>query len=194
MFSERTSGRPATKWAKRAVIMPVGERTIILAVLTPIVGPRWTLWVLLVTGAIAAAYTLAGRLGRMLAGPGTGLGRLTWLGPAGARLVEQGGLVLLVGLIRPAALPGAYLLLAAIAIHQYDLVYRARLTGAGPDRARTALDRVPWPARVIVIAGLTLALGAGPLGWVLAGLGGLLGVAAAVDSVQWWRSFVRSGL
>ena len=55
------------KWAKRAVIMPVGERTIILAVLAPIVGPRWTLWVLLVTGCIAAAYTLAGRLGRMLA-------------------------------------------------------------------------------------------------------------------------------
>ena len=73
-LSERTSARPALKWAKRAVVMPVGERTIILAVLAPIVGPRWTLWVLLVTGCIAAAYTLAGRLGRMAraarAGPG----------------------------------------------------------------------------------------------------------------------------
>ena len=66
-LSERTSGRPALKWAKRAVVMPVGERTIILAVLTPIIGPRWTLWVLLVTGCIAAAYTLVGRLGRMAA-------------------------------------------------------------------------------------------------------------------------------
>jgi Family of unknown function (DUF5941) len=193
-MSERTSARPALLWAKRAVVMPVGERTIALAVLAPIVGPRWTLWVLLVTGCIAAAYTLVGRLGRMLARPGDLSARLGWLAPSLARVVEPGGLVLLVGLIRPAALPGAYLLLAAIAFHQYDVVYRRRLTGAGPDRARTWLDLVPWPIRVVVIAALTLLLGAGPLGWVLTVLGVVFGLAAVADSAAWWRSFVRSGL
>jgi phosphatidylglycerophosphate synthase len=193
-MSERTSARPALLWAKRAVIMPVGERTIVLAVLAPIVGPRWTLWVLLVTGCIAAAYTLVGRLGRMLARPGGLSARLGWLVPALARVVEPGGLVLLVGLTRPAALPGAYLLLAAVAFHQYDVVYRRRLTGAGPDRARTWLDLVPWPVRVVVIAALTLLLGAGPLGWVLTALGVVFGLAAVADSTAWWRTFVRSGL
>jgi hypothetical protein len=37
-------------------------------------------------------------------------------------------------------------------------------------------------------------MSAGPLGWVLAGLGAALGLAAVADSVIWWRSFVRSGL
>jgi phosphatidylglycerophosphate synthase len=193
-MSERSSARPALMWAKRAVIMPVGERTIVLAVLAPIVGPRWTLWVLLVTGCIAAAYTTAGRLGRMLARPGDSWARLGWLAPSSARLVEQGGLALLVGLTRPAALPGAYLLLAAIAFHQYDVVYRRRLTGADPGRARTGLDRLPWPIRVLFIAALALLLAAGPLGWVLAGLGAVFGLAAVADSAAWWRSFVRSGL
>jgi phosphatidylglycerophosphate synthase len=193
-MSERTSARPALMWAKRAVTMPVGERTILLAVLAPIVGPRWTLWVLLVTGCIAAAYTTAGRLGRMLARTGDRSARLGWLAPALARLVEPGGLALLVGLTRPAALPAAYLLLAAIAFHQYDVVYRSRLTGAGPARARTWLDLVPWLVRVVVVAGLTLLLGAGPLGWVLTALGAAYGLAAVADGATWWRSFVRSGL
>jgi hypothetical protein len=37
-------------------------------------------------------------------------------------------------------------------------------------------------------------LGAGPLGWTLAVLGAVLGLAALADSATWWHSFVRSGL
>lgn len=186
-WSERTSARPALLWAKRAVIMPVGERTIILAVLVVAIGTRWALVVLLVLGGIAGLYTLAGRLGRRR-------GELGWLAPAGARAVEQGGLALLVALARPGALAAAYLLLAAVALHQYDVVYRRRLTGASADDARGPLDYVPWWARVVVVAVLTLLLPAHQLRWVLLTLAVLWAVAAAVDSVTWWRSFVRSGL
>ena len=181
-LSDRTSARPALRWAKRTVILPVGERTIALAVLVPLVGARWALGVLLVAGCLRP-YTLAGRWGRMR-------GKPLWLVPAGERAVEHGGLALLVGLLRPGALAAAYLLLAAIALHQYDVVYRRRLTGAvdveGP------LDRVPWWARVVVIAALTVLLPSDSLRWVLLGLGAALGLAAVADSVAWWRSFVRS--
>jgi phosphatidylglycerophosphate synthase len=192
-LSERTSGRPALRWAKRAVVMPVGERTIVLAVLAPILGARWALIVLLVAGCVAAAYTLAGRLGRMVTARGKD--RVRWLEPAAARAVEQGGLALLVGVHRPGALPGAYLLLAAVALHQYDVVYRRRLTGAvGEPADPGSLGRVPWPARVVVVAVLAVVLPATPLGWVLAALGAVLALAAVADSGSWWRSFVRSGL
>jgi phosphatidylglycerophosphate synthase len=184
-WSERTSGRPALLWAKRAVIMPVGERTIILAVLVVAIGIRRSLVVLLVLGGLAGLYTLAGRLGRLR-------GRLGWLLPAAERAVEQGGLALLVGLVRPGALAAAYLLLAAVALHQYDVVYRRRLTGAVV--SRRWLDLVPWWARVVVVGGLTLALPSHQLRWVLLGLGLAWALAAVADSVSWWRSFVRSGL
>ena len=59
-------------WAKRAVIMPVGERTLLLVALVPLVGVRWTLWLLLASGLVAAAYTTAGRLGRALASRSSG--------------------------------------------------------------------------------------------------------------------------
>jgi phosphatidylglycerophosphate synthase len=72
-WSQRTSARPAAKWAKRAVIMPVGERTLLLIVLAPLVGVRVTLALLLALGVVAAVWTTAGRLGRtVLAGRGAG--------------------------------------------------------------------------------------------------------------------------
>jgi phosphatidylglycerophosphate synthase len=184
-LSERTSARPALMWAKRTVILPVGERTIGLAVLAPLVGARWALGVLLVAGCLAGLYTLAGRWGRM-SGPGR------WLVPAGERAVEQGGLALLVALVRPGALAAAYLVLAAVALHQYDVVYRTRLTGS--KAVEGPLARIPWWTRVVVVAALTVALPSDSLRWVLFGLGVALGLAAVADSVAWWRSFVRSGL
>ena len=84
-LSESTSRVPAVMWAKRAVIMPVGERTLLLVALVPLVGVRWTLWLLLASGLVAAAYTTAGRLGRALASRAGGPPRLS----AADRLVGQ---------------------------------------------------------------------------------------------------------
>jgi phosphatidylglycerophosphate synthase len=185
-WSERTSARPALMWAKRAIIMPVGERTIALAVLVPIIGARAALWVLLVAGCIAAAYTTAGRLGRLLLGRG---GRsLRWLAPAARRLVAPAGVILLVALHRPDALPGAYLLLAVVAMHDYDLVFRRRLASApGAAQVRLAV----WAVGVLLVVLLTLVLPAGPLGWVFAVVGAAVGVVVVADSVRWWGSMAR---
>ncbi len=215
-WSGRTSSRPWLVWVKRSVILPVGERTIALAVLAPLVGARWALGLLLAGGCLSAAYTFAGRFGRLVLrrGPARprsavvgerlraqvdlGLlpvvapsGRLGWLTPAAARALEQGGLALLVGWHRPGALPAAYLLLAAVALHQYDVVYRQRLAEAGGDEGW--LGRVGWPVRVLVVGVLVLALPPAGLRAALLVLGVLAALLTALDSVTWWRSFVRSG-
>ena len=215
-LSESTSRVPAVMWAKRAVIMPVGERTLLLVVLVPLVGVRWTLWLLLASGVVAAAYTTAGRVGRAMASraavPSRGSaadrliaqcdaaplpaavmpvgGRFGWLSPALCRLVEQ---VLVVGLVAAAAgerlLPGAYAVLAVAAFRCYDLTYRQRLAAATlPD---DTLRRAGWPVRVVVVA-LVAALVTG--GAVGSGAGVVvLGVLAAVwflvalrASARWW--------
>jgi hypothetical protein len=105
--------------------------------------------------------------------------------------VEAGGLAALVGWHRPGALPAAYLLLAAVALHQYDLVYRRRLTGSAGQPG--VLDRLVWPVRVVVVAVLAVLLPEDALTAVLAVLGAILLVAGGVDSVRWWGRFVRSG-
>ncbi|MEO3752106.1 DUF5941 domain-containing protein [Streptomyces sp. B6B3] len=51
-----------TVWLRRMVVLPIGERWALIAVLTALTTPRTTLVVLLVAGGFAACYTTAGRL------------------------------------------------------------------------------------------------------------------------------------
>ncbi|MGP4111897.1 DUF5941 domain-containing protein [Streptomyces sp. 4N509B] len=51
-----------TVWLRRAIVLPIGERWALLAVLTALTTPRTALTVLLVAGGLAACYTTAGRL------------------------------------------------------------------------------------------------------------------------------------
>jgi phosphatidylglycerophosphate synthase len=185
-WSDRTNERPALMWAKRAVILPVGERTLLLIVLAPLAGVRVTLLVLLALGVVAAGWTTAGRLGRTRAA-GQGL---RWLVPALERVVEQGLVALLVVEVRPTALPGAYAWLAVVAFGSYDLVYRQRLTGD-----RTSGTRSPglpwWWARAALV--LLVLLVTGPrAGAVLTVLAALLAVALAWASGRFWWRWVPS--
>jgi hypothetical protein len=66
-LSERTSGSPALLWLKRVVIMPIGERWLVLSAGAVLLGPRSTLWLLLALSAIAATYTTSGRVLRSVA-------------------------------------------------------------------------------------------------------------------------------
>jgi len=66
-LSERTSGTPALLWLKRVVIMPIGERWLVLSAGAALLGPRPTLWLLLALSAVAATYTTSGRLLRSVA-------------------------------------------------------------------------------------------------------------------------------
>ncbi|HEX5566172.1 MAG TPA: DUF5941 domain-containing protein [Streptomyces sp.] len=57
-----------TVWARRMIVLPIGERWALIAVLTAFTTPRTTLTVLLAGCAFAACYTTAGRVLRSLAG------------------------------------------------------------------------------------------------------------------------------
>ncbi|HET8615709.1 MAG TPA: CDP-alcohol phosphatidyltransferase family protein [Actinomycetales bacterium] len=218
-WSDRTSDRPALKWAKRAVIMPVGERTLLLVVLAPLAGVRLTLTVLLVLGVVAAAWTTAGRVGRALdaAVPGDGddqgtrtarlraqldaapapaaggllISRAGWLLPAAARALEQGVVAALVAWLAPEALPWAFAWLAVVAFGLYDLVYRQRL--AGTAGVQGLLNGVPfgWPLRLLLVLVVLLAAGA-HAGAVLGAAGGLLAVLLLVSSGRFWAAPVLS--
>jgi phosphatidylglycerophosphate synthase len=55
-----------TVWARRMIVLPIGERWAMIAVLTALTTPRITFYALLVGCACAATYTTAGRVLRSL--------------------------------------------------------------------------------------------------------------------------------
>lgn len=55
-----------TVWVRRMIVLPIGERWAMIAVLTAVTTPRITFSVLLIGCALAAAYTTAGRVLRSL--------------------------------------------------------------------------------------------------------------------------------
>ncbi|MFX4292830.1 DUF5941 domain-containing protein [Streptomyces bohaiensis] len=59
-----------TVWARRMIVLPIGERWALIAVLTALTTPRVTFVVLLAAGAFAACYTTAGRVLRSARRPG----------------------------------------------------------------------------------------------------------------------------
>jgi phosphatidylglycerophosphate synthase len=64
VFFER---RPWMKWAKRVLVLPIGERFALISLTAALWGPRTTFTALLVWGTIAATYTTAGRVLRSIA-------------------------------------------------------------------------------------------------------------------------------
>nr|WP_270886436.1 CDP-alcohol phosphatidyltransferase family protein [Pedococcus sp. 5OH_020] len=216
-LSEATSRRPPLLWAKRAVILPVGERTVLLVAGVPLLGARAALAGLLAWGLVAAAYTTAGRLARAWAARGRtdeeAAARLTsqcdgtpwrhwpvggvlgWLCPAACRLTE---VLAVVGVCAWAGgdglFEGAYAALAAAAFRGYDVAYRQRLTGVA--QPRDALTWCGWPVRVAVVALIGVGVRADVL--VVSGdtvliLGAAAwGLAALVVNAVWWRARPRS--
>ncbi|MGI5439185.1 DUF5941 domain-containing protein [Streptomyces shenzhenensis] len=61
-LSDRLDGVGWTVWLRRMIVLPIGERWAMIAVLTAVTTPRITFYVLLVGCAFAAAYTTAGRV------------------------------------------------------------------------------------------------------------------------------------
>ncbi|MFF7394434.1 DUF5941 domain-containing protein [Streptomyces scabiei] len=200
-----------TVWVRRMIVLPIGERWAMIAVLTALTTPRVTFYALLIGCAFAATYTTAGRvlrsltrkaqrtdraaraladladtgplaegLARLLPGPprGTALisaafgavavvtaawvwgaswqvvamaalyvglsaeaverslkGPLDWLIPPLFRAAEYGVVLLLAAKADVnGALPAAFGLVAAVAYHHYDTVYRIRGDAGAPPR------------------------------------------------------------
>ena len=59
--------QPWRKWAKRIIVLPIGERFALISLTAALAGPRTTFVSLLVWGAIAATYTTTGRVLRSFA-------------------------------------------------------------------------------------------------------------------------------
>jgi hypothetical protein len=50
------------KWAKRSLVLPIGERFALISLTAALAGPRVTFTALLAWGSVAALYTMTGRI------------------------------------------------------------------------------------------------------------------------------------
>ncbi|MGW3106454.1 DUF5941 domain-containing protein [Streptomyces sp. NPDC001100] len=97
-----------TVWVRRMIVLPIGERWAMIAVLTAVTTPRITFYVLLVGCAFAATYTTAGRVLRSLTRKARRTDRAA---QALADLADNGPLASFVARVNPGRL-GAPLLIA----------------------------------------------------------------------------------
>ncbi|MFG2648878.1 DUF5941 domain-containing protein [Streptomyces sp. NPDC048436] len=91
-----------TVWLRRMIVLPIGERWALIAVLTAVTTPRITLIVLLIGCGLAACYTTAGRVLRSLTRRATRTDRAA---QALADLADTGPLASAFAALRPGGLP-----------------------------------------------------------------------------------------
>jgi Family of unknown function (DUF5941) len=112
-----------------------------------------------------------------LSGGRVGGGRLRWAVPPALRAAEYGAVL---WLAQSAAADAAFVLLFAVALRHYDLVYRRSAPPAW-------LAAIGWEVRLLGAAALLLA---GALRPGLFVAGALLGIATAAVSAASWRQAV----
>jgi hypothetical protein len=157
----RRTARPTLPVAE-PLLLAAALGLVAAAALTP--GPAWT-W-------LAAAWVLAlgARAGRTPP-------RLAWPVPALLRALEYGAVLVLVG-----DDGSGYALLATLAFHHYDIVYRLRLRGAAPP---------PWLATVtggwsVRVAVLTVGAALGAAIPVAQALTAVLATVYVVEATVSW--------
>lgn len=262
-LSQRLDRVGWTVWLRRMIVLPIGERWALIAVLTAATTPRITFTVLIAGCALAACYTMAGRVLRSLrhrapAGDGsaralaqladTGLvaeglarlfrgrglpaaallgaavmnatsllapvgspwplvaagcyaltsalavagplkGALDWLVPPVFRAAEYGTILVLAAVSDVnGALPAAFGLVAAVAYHHYDTVYRIRGgTGAPPRALVRATGGHEGRALLVTAAAAALAHNTG-FTVALTVLAVALAVVVLTESIGFWVS------
>jgi hypothetical protein len=150
-----------------------------LPLLALLVVPAQQAPVALAAAAVAAAV-LAGR-----ASTGPHSGRLDWLVPPLLRVAEYGALLRLSVEVGPATVPACYALLAALAYHHYDLVYRLR-DRSEPAPAWLRRAGLGWEGRLLAAAVLAAAGVLRPALYAAAAV--LLVVYVAEGTLAWRRS------
>ncbi|WP_052866631.1 DUF5941 domain-containing protein [Streptomyces niger] len=258
-----------TVWARRMIVLPIGERWALIAVLTACATPRIVFWVLLIGCALAACYTTAGRVLRSLtrrarrtdraaqaladladsgplaegfaaafrgvarklpgfaapviaavgaavmiataafAGWGSpwvcvaaliyavlsGLavarplkGALDWLVPPLFRVGEYVAILVIAARSEVnGALPAAFGLVAAVAYHHYDTVYRIRGGSGAPPRALVRATG-GHEGRALVVALAAAALPTSGFTIALTVLAGALALLVLTESIRFWVS------
>ncbi|KOV72810.1 MULTISPECIES: DUF5941 domain-containing protein [unclassified Streptomyces] len=255
-----------TVWLRRMIVLPIGERWAMIAVLTALTTPRITFYVLLVGCAFAATYTTAGRVLRSVtrkarrtdraaqaladladSGPlagavrrvaGKGLpglavpavallggavvvacsaltdfggplpvvgavvyvltsalavarplkGALDWLLPPFFRAAEYGTVLALAGKAGVnGALTAAFGLVAAVAYHHYDTVYRIR-GNAGAPPAWLVRFIGGHEGRTLLVAVLAAVLTAAQFKLALTVLAVAVALVVLVESIRFWVS------
>ncbi|GHE05857.1 DUF5941 domain-containing protein [Streptomyces alanosinicus] len=255
-----------TVWVRRMIVLPIGERWAMIAVLTAATTPRITFYALLIGCAFAATYTTAGRVLRSLtrkarrtdraaraladladsgplseavrrvvkrglpglavpaaaflggaavvacsalAGFGSALpvigalvyvltsalatarplkGALDWLVPPVFRAAEYGTVLALAGKAGVnGALPAAFGLVAAVAYHHYDTVYRIRGDAGAPP---AWLVRVigGHEGRTLLVTVLAAVLTASQFTVALTVLAVAVALVVLAESIRFWVS------
>ncbi|HEX6459186.1 MAG TPA: DUF5941 domain-containing protein [Thermoleophilaceae bacterium] len=161
---------PGVHWLKKMIVFPIGERFAAISLTAALFTPRTTFIVVLVWGGIAGVYSLAAHLMHTIARRSghveslfvtalrdDGLlgrhlrvrGRFSWLAPGVIRALEYGLLILTAALARGDAMKACFGLLAVLAFHHYDTVYRLRQQGAPPP-AWVSIATGGWDGRIIL--------------------------------------------
>jgi hypothetical protein len=104
------------------------------------------------------------------------------------RLAEYAGLLWIGAVAGEQSQPAAFAVLAVVAFHHYDLVYRLRNLGTEPPRWLGDLA-LGWDGR-LVLGYILLVAGALPAGFFIAA--GLLATAFVAESIAGWRRFGRA--
>lgn len=257
-----------TVWVRRMIVLPIGERWAMIAVLTAVTTPRTVFYALLIGCAFAACYTTAGRVLRSLtrratrtdraaraladladSGPLAELcakaapirkgawtapllallgaaavvagaltqdldgpyvivaaaiyavfagaavsrplkGALDWLVPPFFRAAEYCTVLILAARSEVnGALPAAFGLVAAVAYHHYDTVYRIKGGSGAPPRWLVRLAG-GHEGRTLVVAVLAAALATRGTDFTLALTALAVGIAllVVVESIRFWVS------
>lgn len=257
-----------TVWVRRMIILPIGERWAMIAVLTAVTTPRIVFYALLVGCAFGALYTTAGRVLRSLtrkatrtdraaqalydltdSGPLAELprrllkarkpaaisvwiaafaavaligfalsrpygdrtliavavlyavaageavsrplkGALDWLIPPLFRAAEYVTVLVLAAKADvPGALPAAFGLIAAVAYHHYDTVYRIRGgTGAPPHWLVRTIGGHEGRVLVTTVLAAVLATRASDFPVALTAMAGFVALVVLVESIRFWVS------
>ena len=180
---------PLAAWLGRKLgrAVPVGELPLTLLGALPLVA------VLATAGRTppAAAVGLAVLGFVLLAGAGAGrpdVGSFGWIVSPLLRLLEYAFLIRLTVLADPEAVPLCFALLAVLAFHHYDTVYRLRHQRVAPP-AWTRAAGGGWEGRLLIAYALAVA---GALGLGLGAAAAVLAVVYAAESILSWLRFARA--
>ena len=109
--------------------------------------------------------------------------RFAWAVPGFLRVAEYGGLLWIAANAGDSSHAAAFALIAALAFHHYDLVYRPRFQGVAPP-PWLGFAAGGWDGR-LVVAWILLVLGALPAGMFI--MAGVLGLAFVVECALSWK-------